>query len=132
MQGYDFTGEVWRYPGEGGWRFVPLPTGLADELRARHAYAQRAFGSLRVTASLGSTTWSTSRFTDTRSQSLLLGGRWCPAGQAVQADRGEVDLAQGAGRGGDGQRERVVGDLAQVQPRDHETPVGMDRRRVRC
>ena len=72
MPGYDFTGEVWRYPGEGGWHFVTLPAELADELRARHADAHRAFGSLRVTASLGSTTWSTSLFTDTRSQSYLM------------------------------------------------------------
>jgi hypothetical protein len=41
-------------------------------LRVRHADAPRAFGSLRVQASLGSSTWSTSLFTDTRSASYLL------------------------------------------------------------
>lgn len=72
MASYELTGELWRYPGKGGWHFVTLPVELADELRARHLGVHRAFGSLRVTASLGATTWSTSLFTDTRSTSYLL------------------------------------------------------------
>jgi hypothetical protein len=69
---YELTGELWRYRGKGGWHFVTLPAELADELRARHADAHRAFGLLRVTASLGTTTWSTSLFTDTQSAAYLL------------------------------------------------------------
>jgi hypothetical protein len=69
---YELTGEVWLYPGKGGWHFVTLPAELADELRVRYADARRAFGSLRVRAYLGSNTWSTSLFTDTRSSSCLL------------------------------------------------------------
>jgi Domain of unknown function (DUF1905) len=72
MPVYELTGEVWRYPGKGGWHFVTLPAELADELRVRYSDAHRAFGSLRVTASLGSSTWSTSLFTDTRSSSYVL------------------------------------------------------------
>jgi len=69
---YELTGKVWLYPGKGGWHFVTLPADLADELRTRYADNHRAFGSLRVTASMGSTMWSTSLFTDTRSSSYLL------------------------------------------------------------
>jgi hypothetical protein len=72
MPEYELTGEVWLYPGKGGWHFVTLPAALADELRVRHADAHRGFGSLRVRATLGSSTWSTSLFTDTRSSSYLL------------------------------------------------------------
>jgi hypothetical protein len=72
MPVYELTGEVWLCPGKGGWLFVTLPADLADELRARYADGHRAFGSLRVTASVGSSRWSTSLFTDTRSSSYLL------------------------------------------------------------
>ena len=47
---YELTGEVWLYPGKGGWHFVTLPAQLVDELRVRYADAHRAFGSLRVRA----------------------------------------------------------------------------------
>ena len=72
MPSYELTGEVWLYPGKGGWHFVTLPAELADEVRARHEDAHRAFGSRRVTAALGSSRWRTSLFTDTRSGSYLL------------------------------------------------------------
>lgn len=72
MPAYELTGQVWVYPGKGGWHFVALPPELADELRVWYADADRAFGSLRAKASLGSSTWSTSLFTDTRSASYLL------------------------------------------------------------
>jgi hypothetical protein len=72
MPEYEMSGEVWRYPGKAGWHFVTLPAELADEIRARHGHGHRAFGSLRVRASIGASTWSTSLFTDTRSASYLL------------------------------------------------------------
>lgn len=72
MPEYEISAEVWRYPGKGGWHFVTLPAHLADEIRARHARTHRAFGSLPVRASIGSSTWSTSLFADTRSASYLL------------------------------------------------------------
>jgi hypothetical protein len=58
--GYLVTGEIWRHPGDAGWYFLTLPEGIADELRARFAGEHRPFGSLRVRATLGATTWDTS------------------------------------------------------------------------
>ena len=69
---YELTGEVWRYPGDGGWHFVTVPPDVADELSVRYADRHRPFGSLRVRATLGSSTWSTSLFKDTKSASYLL------------------------------------------------------------
>ena len=68
-------------------RFLSLPPDVADELRARSAGAQRAFGSLRVQATLGETTWQTSLFPDRKSDSYLL---------PVKAD---VRRAEGVGEG---------------------------------
>jgi hypothetical protein len=69
--GYTVSGEVWRYPGKGGWYFLTMPAELADKSRACCAGSQRAFGSFSVRATFGSTTWSTSLFADTRSSSYL-------------------------------------------------------------
>jgi Domain of unknown function (DUF1905) len=69
---YKVMGEVWRYPGPAGWHFIALPAELCDEIRARYAAAHRPFGSVAVRATLGSTTWSTSLFADTKSSSYLL------------------------------------------------------------
>jgi len=72
MATYELTAKVWLHPGEGGWHFITLPAEVADEIRARAAGSHRAFGSLPVRASLGSSRWSTSLFADTRSSSYLL------------------------------------------------------------
>jgi hypothetical protein len=72
MPAYEVTAKVWRYHGKGGWHFVALPVEVADELAPRHAHEHRAFGALRVRPSLGSTTWTTSLFKDTRTASYLL------------------------------------------------------------
>ena len=69
---YAFAAEIWLYEGDAPWHFVTLPVDVADELRARTAGTRRGFGSIRVRASLGSSTWSTSIFPDRRSDSYLL------------------------------------------------------------
>jgi hypothetical protein len=67
-----FAAEIWLYEGDAPWHFVTLPVDVADELRARTAGARRGFGSVRVRATLGSSTWSTSVFPDRKSASYLL------------------------------------------------------------
>jgi hypothetical protein len=69
---YVVTAEVWRYPGKAGWHFVTLPLDIADEVRARSAGSANPFGSVPAQVSLGTTTWSTSLFADTKSASYLL------------------------------------------------------------
>ncbi|HUR15607.1 MAG TPA: DUF1905 domain-containing protein [Mycobacteriales bacterium] len=57
-----FSAELWEHDGEGGWHFVSLPVDDSEELRARGAHRLRGFGSLRVRATVGSTSWTTSVF----------------------------------------------------------------------
>jgi hypothetical protein len=64
--------EVWRHTGAAAWHFVPLPHELADEIRARVAGAPSPFGMARVQATIGTTTWSTSLYADTKRASFLL------------------------------------------------------------
>jgi hypothetical protein len=81
-----FEAELWQHDGEGGWHFVTLPLAVADELRDR-VPGGRGFGSRRVVASLGGSTWSTSVFPDAGSGSFVL-----PVKQSV---RRENDLLAG-------------------------------------
>jgi hypothetical protein len=69
---YTVHGELWRHPGGGGWHVVTLPGDVADDVRARTAAAPRPFGTVRVRATLGRTSWSTSLFADTSAASYLL------------------------------------------------------------
>ena len=69
---FSFSGEVWIYSGEGAWYFVTMPLELADEIQARTAGIRRGFGSVRVKATIGKSTWSTSLFRDSKSGSYIL------------------------------------------------------------
>jgi hypothetical protein len=66
-----FEAEIWQHDSAGGWHFVTVPLAVADEIRER-APDGRGFGSRRVTAVLGGSTWSTSVFPDSDSGSFLL------------------------------------------------------------
>lgn len=59
--GVEFAAELWEHEGEGAWHFVTVPLELSDALRERSG-ERRGFGSLRVSATLGGTTWQTSVF----------------------------------------------------------------------
>jgi hypothetical protein len=61
---------VWRYSGDAAWYFLTLPLDVADDIRARGP--RGGFGSVRVTATIGSTTWSTSVFPSKESGSYVL------------------------------------------------------------
>ena len=69
---YTVTAEVWRYPGPASWHFVTLPPAVADDVRARTAGRAKPFGSVGVRVTIGSTTWATSLFADTKSASYLV------------------------------------------------------------
>jgi hypothetical protein len=71
---YTTRARLWRYPGEkSSWYFLSLPLKLADEIRLVDAGpARRGFGSLRVHATIGDTTWSTSIFPSAEHKTYLL------------------------------------------------------------
>jgi hypothetical protein len=71
MSSHDFTAEVWLHNDmPGAWYFITLPLAAADEIRATQE--RRGFGSVRVHATIGDSTWDTSVFPDTRTGSFLL------------------------------------------------------------
>lgn len=68
---FEFTGELWLYPGEGGWHFVTLPKDVADEID-EVAEERAGFGSIPVEVTVGTSIWFTSLFPDKAAGSFVL------------------------------------------------------------
>jgi len=69
---YRFDAELWEHEGTAAWFFVSLPEGVADDIDDRYGHLEAGFGSLRVEVTIGSTTWRTSVFPDTKRGTYLL------------------------------------------------------------
>ncbi len=67
-----FRSKLWMYQAPGGWHFVTLPKTRAKEIKRLLPGTRRGFGSLRVRATIGKTSWRTSIFPDSKSDSYLL------------------------------------------------------------
>jgi hypothetical protein len=68
---FTFTAKLWMYQGKGAWHFLNLPKEAADEIRFFNATA-KGFTPLKVTATIGETTWKTAIFPDSKSGSFVL------------------------------------------------------------
>ena len=90
-----FTAVLWVHDGPAGWHFLTLPPEVADDVRELGAVARAGFGSVRVTATVGGTSWPTSVFPDARSGSYLLPvKKQVRAAEGLRAgDRVSVELA---------------------------------------
>jgi hypothetical protein len=69
---YEFIEELRLYHGDGAWYFITLPVEYAEEIKYITLPLKRGFGSIKVSATIGSTTWNTSIFPDSKSKSYLL------------------------------------------------------------
>lgn len=67
----------------GSWYFVSLPTTASAEVRAATDGTRRGFGSVRVRATVGGTSWDTSIFPDSKNGSYVL-----PVKKAVRLAEG--------------------------------------------
>lgn len=63
---------MWEYEGPAAWFFVSLPEDVADKIERETHGPRRGFGSVRVEAKIGSTTWNTSIFPDRKRGTYLL------------------------------------------------------------
>lgn len=64
---YLFDAEVWIWDARKAevWTFVSLPADASEEIREFAGSVPRGFGSVKVTATIGATTWRTSIFPST-------------------------------------------------------------------
>lgn len=70
MGSFRFDAELWEHEGDGAWHFVSVPLELSDDLRGSSG-PRRGFGSVRVRATIGGSTWSTSVFPSAAGPFLL-------------------------------------------------------------
>ena len=84
MEDYAFRAELWRWEAQttSAWYFVTLPADLAADLRVE-AGPPRGFGSVRVEATIGGSTWRTSVFPESGAGSFVL-----PVKKAVRTAEG--------------------------------------------
>ena len=83
---FEFAAPLWRYPGADGWHFVSLPPEISTDITDISTGIRRGFGSVRVAVTVGSTSWRTSIFPDSKTGAYLL-----PVKKAVRvAERLEV------------------------------------------
>lgn len=71
-QGWHFTVELWKWQGNAAWHFVTLPFAVTDEIDELTHGRTNGFGSVRVKATVGRTTWVTSVFPDKGRESFIL------------------------------------------------------------
>jgi hypothetical protein len=71
---YQFRAKLWRWNGgKTSWFFVTLPVGVSKEIKLVDAGPKRlGFGSLRVEATIGGSTWQTSIFPSAPKKTYLL------------------------------------------------------------
>ncbi|HET6166888.1 MAG TPA: DUF1905 domain-containing protein [Marmoricola sp.] len=84
MDEYVFTADLWQWEAQttSSWFFVTLPDGVAADLRME-AGPPRGFGSVRVEATVGASTWRTSVFPESGGTSFVL-----PVKKAVRVAAG--------------------------------------------
>ena len=71
---YLFDAELWLWDARqsDSWTFVSLPEEASAEIREIAGVMPRGVGSVRVTATIGSTTWKTSIFPDAKAGVYVL------------------------------------------------------------
>ncbi|HST80243.1 MAG TPA: DUF1905 domain-containing protein [Kineosporiaceae bacterium] len=72
VESYRFEATLWVAQGNGAWHFVSLPDHEADEILARAGSPGRGFGSVRVSVTIGGSSWDTSVFPDSKRGTYVL------------------------------------------------------------
>lgn len=64
--------KVTRYPGMDAWFFAMIPVSAGKQIKKTYGAHAGGWGSLKVNATMGKTTWQTSIFPDKKSGSYVL------------------------------------------------------------
>lgn len=77
---YRFDAELWEFTGQAAWVFLTVPAEHAADIAAIPRAPRPGFGSIRVSVSIGGSTWRTSIFPDSKAGTFLL-----PVKKAIRA-----------------------------------------------
>lgn len=67
-----FKAAVWLYDGAAAWHFATLPQGLSAQMKKLFGGQARGWNSLPVEARVGTTSWRSSVFYDSKQKAYLL------------------------------------------------------------
>lgn len=84
MHSFRFEAELWEYSaGQGSWIFLNVPVDESERIRELPRPPKPGFGSIRVSVTIGSSTWQTSVFPDSKSGTYML-----PVKKAIRTAEG--------------------------------------------
>lgn len=72
MAKYSFSVKLWRWPGDAAWHFLTVPKVESEKIKKITKGVRRGFGSVKVEATIGKSSWRTSIFPDSKSGTFLL------------------------------------------------------------
>ncbi len=63
---------LWQSEGPGAWHFISLPKEMGEDIKEMFSDSSKGFGSLKVEATIGETSWSTSIFPSNQLETYIL------------------------------------------------------------
>ncbi|MEO1655638.1 MAG: DUF1905 domain-containing protein [Bacteroidota bacterium] len=69
---YAFTAKLWQHASPGGWFFVSLPQDYSEEIRGQLQWQEEGWGRMKARAQIGTLTWETAIWFDTKMETYLL------------------------------------------------------------
>lgn len=69
---FEFSAPLWLWGAKASWHFLTVPFDVTDEIDEVAQESKRGFGSVRVQATIGGSTWATSIFPDKTRKSFVL------------------------------------------------------------
>ncbi len=67
-----FKAKVWLYKGNVSWHFITVPKEQAEQIKYLSMNKRAAWGSVRVSVTVGSSTWQTSLFPSKELEAYIL------------------------------------------------------------
>jgi hypothetical protein len=67
-----FSAKVWLYPGDAVWHFISLPKTESEKIKSLQKGPRRGWGAVRVSVTIGQSTWETSVFPESKSGTYIL------------------------------------------------------------
>lgn len=83
---FSFDAELWEWTSRTTWFFFSVPEAEADDIEEEFGRRSGGFGSIRVEATIGSSTWRTSIFPSTEQETYVL-----PVKKAIRKAEGLED-----------------------------------------
>ncbi len=67
-----FKSKVWLYKGNASWHFITVPTKQSEQIKYLSMNKRAAWGSVRVSTTIGKSTWQTSLFPSKELKAYIL------------------------------------------------------------